>query len=303
METKRMAYYCFLCNEIHHGVSTEEHFIPRSINGPENQWLPVCKASNTRVNKIFDNEVRDIMYLERFNKIGILKRTGEALLSDGTLKQFKFSYDEPNALKRKDAFHYFFDRVSNQKIPSDSVCAVRFKVGLDKNELDIFFKGLAKISLGTLIYLLEKEGIHNKKLIKFFSQDSFDSLRHFALNLSGSRFLHIKEFSLGQTEVISRLQNICKDTKVANHVIEVNFNDQQFIQFDGMLYSRYGWRLILPTNINFDFDILHLENAILDLPAPEKLVDLTSSPNSIIIINPDYKGEKPPIPSGWGNNK
>ena len=38
-----MTYYCFLCNDEHDDSSTEEHFIPRCIDGPEHQWLPVCR--------------------------------------------------------------------------------------------------------------------------------------------------------------------------------------------------------------------------------------------------------------------
>jgi hypothetical protein len=111
-----MTYYCFLCNENHGDSPTEEHFIPRSINGPEDQWLPVCEASNTRSNSIFDNYVRDILYMARHQNTKILKRTGDALLGDGTLKRYKFSYDEPRALKGGDAFHYFFDNESNKKM-------------------------------------------------------------------------------------------------------------------------------------------------------------------------------------------
>jgi hypothetical protein len=297
-----MTYYCFLCNKNHNDPSTEEHFIPRSISGPEHQWLPVCEASNTRSNSVFDNEVRDILYMARFNNTKILKRTGEALLGSGILKRYTFSYDEPRALKREDAFQYFFDRVSNQKIPSNSVYAIMFQAGLDQKEQEILCRGLAKISIGALTFLLAKEGIKSKKLIRLFSQTSFDSLRHLALNLpwTGNPLVH--KFSLGRTDVITRLQNTCDDPLVSNHVVEINFQEKKSIRFEGMLYSKHGWQLVLPSNVNFDFGVLRLENAIPDLPAPENLIDKTLTPDSICIINPDYKGEKPTIPLRWRNN-
>ena len=86
-----MAYYCFLCNENHDDSipKDREHFIPRSINGPEHQWLPVCKASNTRSNTIFDNNARDLFFWKRFLETRSLKRYGEALLADGSLKLYR----------------------------------------------------------------------------------------------------------------------------------------------------------------------------------------------------------------------
>jgi len=241
--------------------------------------------------------------MARFNNTKILKRTGEALLASGTLKRYKFSYDEPQALKREDAFQYFFDRESNQKIPSKNVYAIMFLVGLDQKEQETLCRGLAKISIGTLAYLLTKEGIQSKKLIRLFSQTWFDSLRHFALKLSwtGNPLFH--RFSLGRSDVITRLQNTCKDPLVCNHVVEINFQGEKSIQFEGMLYSKYGWQLVLPSNISFDFGVVRLENAILDLPAPEDLIDKSLTPDSICIINPDYKGEKPTIPQSWKNNQ
>jgi hypothetical protein len=296
-------YYCFLCNENHDDSPTEEHFIPRSIKGPEDQWLPVCKTSNTRSNYVFDNEVRDILYMARYRNTKILKRTGDALLCDGTLKKYKFSYnDEPQRLKSTEAFHYFFDNDTNNKIPSSSVCAIKFSIGLDQKEQEIFCRGLAKMSIGALAYLLKKEGVQNKKIKRLFSQISIDSLRHFALNLPWPGGLVSHMFSLGRTDIINNLQHTCRNPLMSNHVIEINFHDKKNIRIEGMLYSKYGWQLMLPSNISFDFGVLRLENSISDLPAPDNLLDSTLSPDSICIINPIYKGEKPPIPQSWRNN-
>ncbi|MFC1890858.1 hypothetical protein ACFLZT_00525 [Thermodesulfobacteriota bacterium] len=112
-----MAYYCFLCNESHNGLPTEEHFIPRSIDGPKAQWLPVCQPSNTRSNSVFDNDAKDILYWIRFKNTKNLKRAGEALLYDGTLKPFNFSYYEDLEQVNDSAFSYVFDRDTNTKIP------------------------------------------------------------------------------------------------------------------------------------------------------------------------------------------
>ena len=66
-----------------------------------------------------------------------------------------------------------------------------------------------------------------------------------------------------------------------------------------MLYSKHGWQLVLP---NSEFiDALRLENAIPDMPAPDDLRDLTLSPDSICIVNPDFKGQKPTLPPSWRN--
>ena len=121
-----MSYYCFLCNENHNGLYTEEHFIPRAIDGPEHQWLPVCKTCNTRSNTIFDNKARDILYLVRFTSTGDLKREGEALLGNGTLRKFKFSYHEDTILNKDTAFQYVFDRETNEHIPKDNVYGIAY---------------------------------------------------------------------------------------------------------------------------------------------------------------------------------
>lgn len=297
-----MTYYCFLCNQIHFKSPTEEHFIPRSIGGSEDQWLPVCKDSNARSNYVFDNEVRDILYMARFQNTKMLKRSGEALLSNGTVKQYKFSYNEPRALKREDAFQYIFDRESNKNIPSSSVWAIKFSIGLDQIEQETFCRGLAKISLGSLAYLLKREGIKNGKLFRLFSQISFDSLRHLALKLPWAGRPIIHNFSLGRTDVITRHQSLCKYPLVSHHVVEINFQKKKLIHIDGMLYSEYGWYLDIPSDISFDYRTLRLENALLGLPVPENLADKSLSPDFICIINPDYKGKRPAIPESWKNH-
>ena len=297
-----MTYYCFLCNKSHNDSPTKEHFIPRSIKGPEDQWLPVCKASNTRSNSVFDNGVRDILYMARHQNTGILKRTGDALLGDGTLKRYRFSYDEPQALKGGDAFQYFFDNESSRKIPSSSVYAIKFSVGLDQKEKEAFCRGLAKMSIGALAYGLRKEGLQSKEIKQLFSQTSIDSIRHFALKLpwSGSPIFH--RFSLGRTDVLQRLQRSCKNPLTSNHVIEINFQDKKLIRIEGMLYSKYGWQLDLSNSVFIDLGVLRLENAISDMSAPKDLRDLMLSPDSVCIINPHYRGQKPTIPQGWRNS-
>ncbi|MDH4202932.1 MAG: hypothetical protein OEV87_08560 [Phycisphaerae bacterium] len=152
-----MSYYCFLCNDQHDDSSTEEHFIPRSIDCPEHQWLPVCESSNNRSNLVFDNNARDILYWVRFKKTRALKRTGLALLADGSAKRFKFSYLDKLEPDRHTEFSYIFDRETNEHIPSQKVVAVVFPVGLLPDEQISFCRGLAKISIGALTYLLMKK--------------------------------------------------------------------------------------------------------------------------------------------------
>ena len=297
-----MTYYCFLCNKEHKGISTKEHFIPRSINGPEDQWLPVCGNSNTRSNCVFDNGVRDILYMARFQNTKILKRTGDALLGNGNLQSYKFSYDEPNGLKGGAAFEYFFDKKSNKLIPSKNVYAIKFSVGLDQKEQEMFCRGVAKMSIGALAYLLEKESIQISKIKQIFTQKSIDSIRKFALKLPwiGNPTMH--RFSLGRTDVLFQLQRSCKTPLLSNHVIEINFQEKNSIQIKGMLYSRYGWELILSSYIPVFLGVLRLENTISEMLAPEKLRDKTLSLDSIVILNPQYKGKKPPLPRNWRNS-
>src|SRR5947209_6027920 len=111
-----MTYYCFLCNENHGDSSTEEHFIPRWMDVPEHQWLSVCNARNTRSNSVFDSFARDILYWVRFKNTNALKRSGEALLYDGTLKQFIFYYHENSVPELSTSFRYIYDRQTNTQI-------------------------------------------------------------------------------------------------------------------------------------------------------------------------------------------
>lgn len=146
-----MSYYCFLCNENHDEFSTEEHFIPRSIDCPEHQWLPVCKSSNDRSNSVFDNDARDILYWVRFKNTRGLKRTGLAIMVDGSAKRFRFSYLDRLEPERHTEFRYIYDRETNQHIPSQRVSAVVFPVGLLPDERATFCRGLAKMSIGALV--------------------------------------------------------------------------------------------------------------------------------------------------------
>ncbi len=296
-----MTYYCFLCNQNHENSFTEEHFIPKSINGPKNQWLPVCKTSNTISNLIFDNDIRDILYMARHQKTKILKRSGEALLSDGTVKRYKFSYDESKALNNGDAFHYFFEVESNKRIPSKDVYAIKFFVGLNQIEKEKFCKGLAKISIGSLAYLLRNEGFPDKIIKQIFSQPSIDSIRHFALNLPWSGKLIYHRFSLGCTDVLSQLQSTCENQKISNHVIQIYLQENNLIHIEGMLYSKYGWQMNLSNTILTNIGKLRLENPISDMSAPKDQRDMTLSSDAICIINPHYKGKAPIIPEDWTN--
>ncbi len=158
------------------------------------------------------------------------------------------------------------------------------------------------MSIGALAYLLKKEGVQSKRIKQLFSQTSINSLRHFALNLPWSGNLDVQMFSLGRTDVLTRLQSTCNTSFTSNHVIEINLHKSKMIKIEGMLYSKYGWQLMLSSNVSFDFGILRLENAISDLPAPDKIIDRTLSPDSICIINPYFKGQKPTIPQSWRNN-
>ena len=77
---------------------------------------------------MFDNDARDILYWVRFKNTNALKRSGQALLSDGTLKPFKFSYYEDSEQVKDSAFRYIFDRETNTKIPSENVYAIAVPV-------------------------------------------------------------------------------------------------------------------------------------------------------------------------------
>jgi hypothetical protein len=137
--------------------------------------------------------------------------------------------------------------------------------------------------------------------MRVFSQESIDSIRRFALDLQWSGSLMIHRFSQGNPDVISQLQHSCENPLVCNHVIEIDFQEKEDITIYGMLYSKYGWKLVLSNNVLFDFGVLRLENNISDIPAPNELRDWTLSHDSICIINPDFEGHIPTLPRDWRN--
>ncbi len=298
-----MAYYCFLCNEIHDDLPTEEHFIPRSIDGPENQWLPVCQWGNTRSNSVFDNDARDLLYWVRFKNTDAFKRTGEALLFDGTLKLFKFSYYEDFEQIKDSVFRYIFDRETSSKIPSEKVYAIAVPIGLSTEEQKTYCRGLSKISIGALVYLLKNQGVDDSMIKKLLMQTSFDSIRHFALNRQWNGKTVAMRFSLGRSDVLNRLQSSCGDQKIRNHFISIDFKENHSIHLEGMLYSQYGWVLDLSNQICIEVQKLRLENAISHLDAPVSLKDLSLSPDRVCIVNPDFKGQCPDIPIHWRNTE
>jgi len=240
--------------------------------------------------------------MARHQNTKILKRSGEALLSDGTLKRYRFSYDESKTLNSGDAFHYFFERESNTRIPSKDVYAIKFSVGLNQMEKEKFCRGLAKMSIGSLVYLLRNEGLQDETIKQIFSQTSIDSVRHFALKLpwSGKPIFH--RFSLGRTDVLSKFQSSCESPLISNHVIQICFQENNLIHIEGMLYSKYGWQLNLSNNVSTNIGKLRLENPISDISAPKDQRDMTLSPDSICIINPNYKGQIPNLPEDWSNS-
>lgn len=294
-----MDYYCFLCNENHDDSPTEEHFIPRSIDGPEHQWLPVCESSNKRSNLVFDNDARDILYWVRFKDTRALKRTGLALLSDGSAKRFKFSYLDKLVPERNAAFKYIFDRKTEEHIPNQEVSAIVFPVGLMPDEQKTFCRGLAKISIGAIAYLLIKQGAAQKTIRQVFSQASINVMRHFALDLPWSGKKREMKFSLGQSDVLEKLHYSCENQQVRNHVLKICFQKKTTIHVEGMLYSQYGWRLEVINRIPIEYPELRLENPIDYMNAPESLRDLTLSQDSICIANPEFTGPKPDLPPNW----
>ena len=296
-----MAYFCFLCNKNHNDFLTEEHFIPRSIDGPEHQWLPVCEASNTRSNSVFDNNARDLLYWVRFQNTRELKRSGEALLGDGTLKQFRFSYYEDLAPERSAVFRYIFDRDTNTRIPSEHIYAIAFPVGLKPYEQETLCRGLAKMSIGAIAYLLKKQGLEDQTIRQIFLQTSVNAMRHFALNLPWPGKAVAMRFSLGRSDVLEQLQRSCENQQIRNHVVKIIFQEENSIHVEGMLYSQYGWVLDLTNRISIEARELRLENSIDHMNAPKSLRDLTLSPDAICIVNPDFIGQKPNIPQHWRN--
>jgi hypothetical protein len=296
-----MTYYCFLCNKNYDDTPTKEHFIPRSIDGPEHQWLPVCQTGNIRSNSVFDNDARDILYWVRFQNTGELKRSGEALLCDGTLRRFRFSYCEDSTPERDTAFRYIFDRDANTLIPGKNVYAIAFPVGLDPCEQRTFCRGLAKMSLGAIAYLLGQRVQENQTIRRIFSQTSVNAVRHFALDLPWPGEAVAMRFSLGRSDVLERLQYSCKNQQIRNHVVEI-IPQEDSIHVEGMLYSQYGWRFCLKNRVSVQEGELGLENPINHMSAPESLRDLTLSPDAICIVNPDFTGHKPNIPQHWRNS-
>ncbi len=291
-----MSYYCFLCNETHDDNSwTKEHFIPQSMGSPEKQWLRVCSAGNGRSNSVFDNEARDILYWARFERTRRLKRTGEALLRDGTLKQFRFAFDEGSAADERSEFHDIYDRQTDTHIRSDDVYAIAFPVGLMPSERDTLGRGLAKISIGALAYLLKQEGFEDDRMPGILAP--LDALRHFALKLEWPRELPALTLRFNRTDVLVRLQRSCANQQTRNHAISLQFH-QNAIHLEGMLYSAYGWILDFPNRLG-SHPPLRLENQISKSSAPQELCDRTMSRDFICILNPNYTGKPPDLPQHW----
>lgn len=295
-----MTYYCYLCNEFHHeGQPTEEHFIPRSIDGPVGQWLPACNEKNALSNSVFDSAVRDIFYWIRHQDRRILKRWGEALLRDGTRKAIKFAYDEAPALTNGAEFNYVYDPITNARISNGDVFAIKFPIGLTDTEKVTLCRGLAKISIGALAYLLRREGVNDEAIHEIFGQESFGSLLSIALNgpWSGNHAAH--QFSLGRTDILLKLQPTCADPQLRNHSIVTAFREDDRVQIEGMLYSQYAWAITLPNKIFPVVGELRLTNAITTMNAPQELRDFALSPDSIAIKNPAFTGNPPAIPRDW----
>ena len=109
-------------------------------------------------------------------------------------------------------------------------------------------------------------------------------------------------FSLGDSDVLVRLQRSCENQKVRNHVLQIVFQKDNSIHVEGMLYSQYGWVLDLSNDISVEERELRLENSIAHMNVPVSLRDLSLTPDKICIINPDFKGQKPTIPNHWRNS-
>lgn len=296
-----MTYYCFLCNDEHDGEPTDEHFIPRSIDAPEAQQLPVCCEMNSRANSIFDNQARDILYLVRFRGTRDLKRHGEAVLADGTVKPFRFCYREMIVESAADSeFAYIFDMATNELIPREEVYAIRFHVGLAPREVEIFCCGIAKITLGAIVFLLQRNGVSQEDIRRLLSHTEYNALRHVALHLPWTHEPVGVRFSLGNSCVLEALQGSSHRPEVRNHVVRLSIKESG-VQVDGMLYSQYGWQITLPSNVAVPADTLRLENAIINMPVPEPLRDLSLCQDSICVVNPAYAGKAPPLPEHWQN--
>ena len=92
------------------------------------------------------------------------------------------------------------------------------------DEKETFCRGLAKISIGAMAYLLKREGVEDQIIRKIFLQTPVDALRHFALNLPWSKDTTAMSFSLGSSDVLTRLQHSCKNQQIRNHVIKIKFH-------------------------------------------------------------------------------
>ena len=292
-------YYCFLCNQIHTGNQTKEHFIPQALNCPKEQWLPVCKDANARSNSMFDKFIKDILYMLRYEKSKALIRKGIAILPDGSQIYCKFSYSEQNLLNNKASFKYILDD-TNKSIPKKNVFAIGFQVGLSPQEQYILYKELSKISIGSIVYSLKRDNVDESLIIKICSQPTINSLRHFIFDLSWDGDPIVHRFKLGRSEVLNRLHNSCTNTAICNHLIEINFNGNS-IHIEGMLSSKCSWILDIDNSIKIDGIKARIENAIPNTISEDHLLDKTLSPDGIIIKNPDYIGVEPELPAEWRN--
>jgi hypothetical protein len=297
-----MSYYCFLCNATHDDQPTNEHFIPRSLKAPEKQHLPVCNEKNERSHYVFDNDARDILYWPRFQETGELKRSGEALLAGGSLRCFRFSYrEDPVTSKEGTEFRYIVDKDTGTHIPPETVYAIGFPVGLPPDEKQTTCRGLAKISLGTLVYRLRENEVAEKSIALLLSQEPFDALRHFSLDLPWSGRRMDLKFSLGSSERLQRLQNRCESKQTRNHAVAIQVNHNE-IHLEGMLYSQLGWAIRIPSKSSIGVHQLWLENPILEMDCPDVVRDLSLSNDFICILNPGFEGPTPELPEHWKND-
>lgn len=244
-----------------------------------------------------------MLYWVRFQNTRALKRSGEALLADGTFKPFRFSYYEHSEPEESTAFGYIYDRDTNTLIPRESVYAIAVPVGLGPQEQKTFCRGLAKMSIGALAYLLKNQGVEAPTIRRMFSQTSIDAIRNFALDLPWSGKPVAMRFSLGRSDVLVRLQRSCENQQVRNHVLNIVFQEENSIHVEGMLYSQYGWVLDLSNQIAIEKRELRLENPIVHMNVPARLRDLSLSRDAICIVNPDFTGQRPTIPNHWRNSR
>ncbi len=84
-------------------------------------------------------------------------------------------------------------------------------------------------------------------------------------------------------------------------MIRIVFREDNSIHVEGMLYSQYAWALNLSNRISVEEPELRLENPIVHMNAPVSLRDVSLTADSICIINPDFRGEKPTLPNHCRN--